>query len=86
MIIAIEEVLRIDGDKGEVLTEATRLMHVIYEVLVEKEGEEAANEQLHDVFRLAKMTAEEIRAETAETRRLQAEEELLGQDASLYMS
>lgn len=60
MIIAIEGTVRIQGDKSEVLAEATTILHNVYCGLVERYGKEEADEQIADMAQLAVMSAEEI--------------------------
>ena len=86
MIIAIDKVLKIDGNKKEVLSEAMRLMHGLYEIVVEKEGKEAADEQFREIFRIVTMSKEEVRAENEALRKQDAEEELLEQESSPFLS
>lgn len=86
MIIAIDNVFKIDGNKKEVLSEAIQLMHGIYEIMVEKEGEEAADEQFREMFRLATMSKEEVKAEADEHRKMNAETELLNQEPPRFLS
>ena len=86
MIIAIEEVLKIEGAKREVLAEAARLMHGLYEIMTEKEGKEEADRMLGELFRLATMSMEEVKAEAAEARRLNAETALLEQEPPRFLS
>ena len=86
MIIASDGVLKIDGNKREVLAETLRLLHGIYETLVEKEGEEAADEQFHEMFRIATMSKEEVKEAAAELRAVDTESELLGEEPSRMLS
>lgn len=86
MIIAIEDVLKIDGNKKEVLSEAMRLMHGLYEIMVEKEGKEAADEQFSEIFRIVTMSKEEVRAENEKMRRMDAESDLVHQEPPRFLS
>ena len=86
MIIAIDNVFKIDGNKKEVLSEAIQLMHGIYEILVEKEGKEAADEQFREMFRLAAMRKEEVKAEADEVRKMEAESDLVNQEPPRFLS
>ena len=60
MIIAIEGTVRIQGDKSEVLAEATTILHNVYCGLVERYGKEEADEQITDIAQLAVMSEKEI--------------------------
>lgn len=63
MIIAMDETIRIEGDRNDVLSECTGILHAIYEILVEKEGVDAANEQFVEIGRLAVMSEEDLENE-----------------------
>ena len=86
MIIAIDGVLKIDGSKRDVMAEATQLMHGLYEIMVEKEGEEAAEEQLRILFQLAKMSSDEVAEATEEIQRMDEEAALLEQEPPRFLS
>lgn len=60
MIIAMEEKVKIEGDRNEVLAEATTILHNIYCTLAERDGKEAADEELESIFKLAVMSEDEI--------------------------
>ena len=60
MIIAIEGTVRIQGDKNEVLAEATTILHNVYCTLVERYGKEEADDQIADIAQLAVMSEKEI--------------------------
>ena len=60
MIIAIEGTVRIQGDKNEVLAEATTILHNVYCGLVERYGKEEADDQIADIAQLAVMSEKEI--------------------------
>lgn len=61
MIIAKEGTVRIEGDKNEVLAEATVILRNIYCTLVRTHGVEVANEHLTDIAQLAVMSEKEIK-------------------------
>ena len=63
MIIAMDRTTRIEGDKSDVIAECTSILHAIYEILVEKEGVDAANEQFVEIGRLAVMSEEDLENE-----------------------
>jgi len=67
MIIAMDGTTRIEGDKNDVIAECTSILHAIYEVLVEKEGVDAANEQFVEIGRLAVMSEEDLENEINRT-------------------
>ena len=60
MIIAMEGTVRIEGDKNEVLAEATVILHNIYCTLVGRHGEEVANDHIAEIAQMAVMSAEEL--------------------------
>lgn len=68
MIIAMEEKVKIEGDRNEVLAEATTILHNIYCTLAERDGKEVADEELESIFQLAVMSEDEI-TEVAEMAR-----------------
>lgn len=61
MIIAKEGTVRIEGDKNEVLAEATVILRNIYCTLVRRHGEEVANERIADIAQLAVMSEKELK-------------------------
>ena len=61
MIIAKEGTVRIEGDKNEVLTEATVILRNIYYTLVRRHGEEVANDHIADIAQLAVMSEKELK-------------------------
>ena len=69
MIISYEGKVRIEGEKSDVLAEATCIMHDIFETLAVREGREAAREELDEIFKLAVMSAKQISEKTEELRR-----------------
>ena len=86
MIIAIDDVLKIEGNKKEVLIEAAKLLHGLYGLMADDVGEEEARKVLHDLFRLAQMSKEEVRAAVDEAEGLDADAELLGQEPTQFLS
>lgn len=69
MIISFEGKVRIEGEKTDVLAEATCIMHNIFETLAEREGREAAREAVDGIFELAVLSAKQISEKTEELRR-----------------
>jgi len=67
MIIAMDGAIRIEGDKSDVIAECTGVLHSIYEIMVEKEGVDAANEQFVEIGRLAVMSEEDLENEINRT-------------------
>jgi len=63
MIIAKEEMLEIEGDENEVLTETALILRQVYYTLLERHGQEEADEQMTMICRLAAMSDEALKAE-----------------------
>lgn len=70
MIIAMNgEVKMMDGKEAEICVEAVNVLMIIYGELKEHRGEEYAEEQLEKIYRLARMSREEIKSRANEERR-----------------